>query len=144
MKGRTPLPKRFSMPAWPECVISFERKSGRGAAFLRKNWRINGQIPLGTIYRSQGDLPYVPVDTFTLYSAGNLAAAKATGAHVDVLRASIHYGLYALYIGLPHAVGASVGVADLNTERNALIAKLTFCHSSCTSLLKLINLHGSH
>lgn len=41
---------------------------------------------------------------------------------------AVDYGLDALHIGLPSAVGASVGVADLNTESYILITKLTLCH----------------
>ena len=37
----------------------------------------------------------------------------------------IHDGLDSLHIGLPGSVGTSVGVAHLDTEGNALIAKFT-------------------
>lgn len=63
-----------------------------------------------------------------LHGAGNLTAAQATGANVDVLRCSVHYGLDALNIGLPSTVGTSVGVAHLDTKRNILAAKFTLCH----------------
>ena len=36
--------------------------------------------------------------------------------------------LHALDVGLPGPVRAPVGVADLDAERHALIAKLTLCH----------------
>ena len=65
-----------------------------------------------------------------LHSAGDLSAAQAAGAGVDVLRAAVHDGLDALYVGLPGAVGASVRVAHLNTEGNTLVAKLTLCHGA--------------
>jgi proline racemase len=61
-------------------------------------------------------------------SAGNLTAAEATGAHVDVLRSTVNNSLYALDVGLPCAVGTSVRMAYLNAKGNALIAKFTLCH----------------
>ena len=64
-----------------------------------------------------------------LQRAGNLAAAEAAGADVDVLGGTVNNRLYALHIGLPCAVGTSVGVADLNPEGNALIAELALCHA---------------
>lgn len=36
--------------------------------------------------------------------------------------------LHTLDIGLPRAIGTSVGVGDLNTEGNTLIAKLALSH----------------
>ena len=63
-----------------------------------------------------------------LHSAGDLAAAEAASADVNMLGASVHDGLDALHIRLPGTVGASVGVADLNAEGHILLAKLTLCH----------------
>ena len=62
------------------------------------------------------------------HSAGDLAAAEAAGACIDVFRSSVHDGLDALHIGFPRAIGASVRVAHLNAKRHALVAKLTLCH----------------
>ena len=64
------------------------------------------------------------------HSAGDLSAAQAAGAGVDVLGAAVHDGLDALYVGLPGAVGASVRVAHLNAEGNTLVAKLALCHGA--------------
>jgi hypothetical protein len=74
-----------------------------------------------------------------LHSAGDLAAAQAASADVNMLGASVHDGLDALHIGLPCTVGSSVGVADLDTKGNALITKFALCHSlkhllACVSL----------
>ena len=66
----------------------------------------------------------------------NLAAAEAPGAHIDVLGSTVDDSLNALYVGLPGTVGSSVRMADLNTKSHALIAKITLCHFSCTSLLE--------
>ena len=65
---------------------------------------------------------------WNLYGALNLAAAKATGAGVDMLGTSVHYGLYALDVGLPCAIGTPVGMADLDTESHVLSTILTLCH----------------
>ena len=61
-------------------------------------------------------------------SAGDLTAAEAPGAHIDVPGASVHYRLNALDIGAPGTIGAPVGVADLYAKGNALSAEITLCH----------------
>ena len=63
-----------------------------------------------------------------LHSAGDLTAAQAASACINMLGTSVHDGLDALHIGLPSTVGASVGMGNLNTKGYALVAKLTFCH----------------
>ena len=63
-----------------------------------------------------------------LHSAGDLSAAEAAGANVNVRGRTVYDGLDALHIGLPCTIGASVGMADLDTERHILVTKLTFCH----------------
>ena len=76
-----------------------------------------------------------------LHSAGDLAAAQAAGADVNVLGRTVYYGLDALHIGLPGTVGASVGMADLDAERHVLIAELTLCHE-LKHLLACVSLFG--
>ena len=73
------------------------------------------------------------------HSAGNLAAAQASGAYIDVFGASVHYGLDTFHVGLPFAVGAPVRVADLNTKSNTLVAELTLCHLLLHLLAKSIS-----
>ena len=68
------------------------------------------------------------VNSITQLCAGDLAAAQATGADVNVFGGSVHDGLDALHIGFPSTVGPSVRVGNLDAERNILVAKLTFCH----------------
>ena len=63
-----------------------------------------------------------------LHSAGDLTTAEAASADVNVLGRTVYDGLDALHIGLPCTVGSSVGVADLDAERNALFAEFTLCH----------------
>ena len=83
--------------------------------------------------RKQAAKNPVPVGTgflfaWNLYGAFYLAAAKATGAGVDMLGTSVHYGLYALDIGLPCTIGTPVGMADLDAESHVLSTILTLCH----------------
>ena len=63
-----------------------------------------------------------------LHSAGDLTAAQAASACINMLRTSVHDRLDALHIGLPSTVGTPVGMRHLNAKGNALVAKLTFCH----------------
>ena len=64
-----------------------------------------------------------------LHSAGDLSAAQATGADVNMLGRSVYDGLDALHIRLPSTVGASMRVADLNAESHILFTELALCHS---------------
>ena len=41
---------------------------------------------------------------------------------------AVHNCLNALHIGLPGTIGTSVGMGNLNTESNTLIAKLALSH----------------
>ena len=63
----------------------------------------------------------------------DLTAAEAAGARINVLRGTVDDGLDALHIGLPSAVGAAVGMADLDAESDILLAVFTLCHTCCTS-----------
>ena len=63
-----------------------------------------------------------------LDSALDLAGTEASGTSVHMARSTVDHSLDALDIGLPGTVGASVGVADLDAEGNALVAELTLCH----------------
>lgn len=76
-----------------------------------------------------------PVDTtgfvsgnVKLHSAGDLTAAQAASADIDMLGRTVHNGLDALHIRLPGTVRASVRMADLYAKGYILITKLTFCH----------------
>ena len=63
-----------------------------------------------------------------LHSAGDLAAAHAASAGVNMLGRAVYDGLDALHIGLPGTVGTTVGVGHLNAENNALVAEFTLGH----------------
>ena len=58
-----------------------------------------------------------------------LIGTEASGTSVHMAGSSIHDSLDALNVGLPFAVGTSVGVGDLNTKGNALATKITLRHS---------------
>ena len=72
-----------------------------------------------------------------LHSAGDLAAAQAAGAGVNMLRFTVYNGLDALHVRLPGTIGTSVRMAHFNAERNVLVAKLTFCHAEAPPCLCL-------
>jgi hypothetical protein len=73
-------------------------------------------------------VPLYEKTSMHLHSAGNLTAAQATGANVDMLRCPVHYGLDAFHVGLPCTVGTSVGMADSDAESDILTAIFTLCH----------------
>ena len=64
----------------------------------------------------------------TSNGTGDLAGAQATGASVHTLGGSVDDSLDALHVGFPGSVGTSVGMGNLDTESNALSAKLALCH----------------
>jgi hypothetical protein len=64
-----------------------------------------------------------------LHSAGDLSAAQAASANVNMLGRSVYDGLDALHVRLPSTVGASMRVADLNAESHILFTELALCHS---------------
>ena len=71
-------------------------------------------------------------------SAGNFTRTQAAGAGVDITGRTVNHSFHSFYVGLPSSVGTSVGMGDLNAERNALAANIALCHH-CTSLpLKVV------
>ena len=58
----------------------------------------------------------------------HLVGAETSGTDVDMARSTVDDRLDTLDIGLPHSVGTSVGMGDLDTERNALAANIALCH----------------
>ena len=62
-------------------------------------------------------------------SSFNLVGTEASGTSVHMAGSSIHDSLDALNVGLPFAVGTSVGVGNLNTKGYALATKITLRHS---------------
>ena len=72
-----------------------------------------------------------------LHRAGDLAGTEAAGAHVNVLRRTVHNRLHALDVGLPGAIGAAVRVGHLNPECDTLAAEITFGHDLTSSLVKI-------
>ena len=58
----------------------------------------------------------------------DLVGAEAPGTDVHMARSTVDDRLDALDIGLPHSVGTSVGMGDLDTKRHALAANIALCH----------------
>ena len=58
----------------------------------------------------------------------NLVGTEASGTSVHMARSTVDNRLDTLDIGLDSTVGTSVGVGNLDTEGNALVAELTLCH----------------
>ena len=87
-----------------------------------------GYVQSAAVPKDAALCAFIRKTSMHLHSAGNLTAAQATGANVDMLRCPVHYGLDAFYVGLPCTVRTSVRVAYLDAERNTLTAKFTLCH----------------
>ena len=60
-------------------------------------------------------------------SALDLIGTEASCTDVDMTGRTIDDSFHALYVGLPHSVGTSVRVGDLNAERNTLAADIALC-----------------
>lgn len=74
---------------------------------------------------------------FCLISDGafDFAGAQATGADIEALHLSVHYGANSLDVRLPAAFRLDMGMADIHTTHLPLVANLTnICH--ITHLLK--------
>ena len=65
-------------------------------------------------------------------SALHLVGAETSGTNVNMTGSSVYDRLDALDIGLPHSVGTSVGVGNLDTKGHALAANIALSHH-CTS-----------
>ena len=63
-----------------------------------------------------------------LDSAGNFTGTQTPGTNVHMAGSITDDCLDTLHIGLPHAVGTSVGVGNCDTKGNTLVAKLTLSH----------------
>ena len=58
----------------------------------------------------------------------NLVGAETSRTNVYMAGSTVDDRLDALDIGLPHSVGTSVGVGDLDTESHALAANIALSH----------------
>ena len=63
-----------------------------------------------------------------LDSAGNFTGTQAPGTNIHMARRTIDQSLHALDVGLPGTIGAVMGVGNLDPERDALTAEITFGH----------------
>ena len=60
--------------------------------------------------------------------AFDLVGTEASCTDVNMAGGTVNACFHALDVGLPSSVGTSVGVRDLNAERNALAADIALCH----------------
>ena len=65
-----------------------------------------------------------------LDSTGNLARAQATAASMNVTGFSVNNSLYSHNIGLPSSVGTPVRVGNFDSESDAFVANIAFCHEN--------------
>ena len=87
-----------------------------------------GYVQSAAVPKDAALCAFIRKTSMHLHSAGNLTAAQATGANVDMLRCPVHYGLDAFYVGLPCTVGTSVGVGYLYAKGYTLVADPAFSH----------------
>ena len=64
----------------------------------------------------------------TLDRAGNLTGTQTAGTNIHMAGRTIDDCLNALDVGLPRAIGTSVGVGNSDTKGHTLVAKLALCH----------------
>ena len=65
-----------------------------------------------------------------LHRAGDLSGTQAAGAGVHTLGGTVNDRLNAADVGLPAAVGTSVGVGHTDTEGHGLATIFPLCHCS--------------
>ena len=75
-----------------------------------------------------GEKPWIYANPARSDCTGHIAGAETPCTDVYMARSTIDNCLNTLHIGLPSLVGTSVRVGNLNTEGNALAAKITFSH----------------
>ena len=62
-------------------------------------------------------------------SASDLTGTQATGANSDGLVRAVHNCLNLANVGLPGAVGLTVGVRNILSVHNTLSTDTAFCHT---------------
>ena len=60
--------------------------------------------------------------------SGNFAGTQTPGTNIYMAGRAVNNCLNALHIGLPGTIGTSVGMGNLDTETDTLIAKLALSH----------------
>ncbi len=75
-------------------------------------------------------------------SALNLIGTEASRTDVHMAGRTVNDRFYALYVGLPSSVGATVGVGDFDAERHTLTAKIALCQLLHLQSLKKSALRG--
>ena len=123
------MPHYVCLPGWGyEFRVKYETR--------RKSWEfsragvLQGNVEGFSKNTQKNKKPTLKGELYILKSdsTGNLAATEATSTNIYVTGWAVYDSLNTLYVGLPSSVAASVGVAYLYTERNALITKFTLSH----------------
>ena len=63
-----------------------------------------------------------------LHSAGDLTGTEASGADVHVSGGALHDRLHTLHVRHKGAVGTTMGMGNLDTKGDALVAEFAFGH----------------
>ena len=75
--------------------------------------------------------------------AFDLVGTEASCTDVNMAGGTVNDCFHALDVGLPSSVGTSVGVRDLNAERNALAAEIALCQIAAPPIvMKIIKKSG--
>ena len=98
-------------------IGNLQQKKGIGHRRLRQ-WPIS-------ILEGYG---YALKRSATLLSAVNLTGTQATGANGNGLVRTVNNCLDLANVGLPGAIGFTVGVRNILTVNNTLSADTAFCH----------------
>ena len=78
------------------------------------------------------------------HSASDLSGTQAAGAGVHTLGGTVNDRLNAADVGLPAAVGTSVGVGHTDTKGNGLATIFTLCHCSAPPFVTPTNGRAKH
>ena len=70
--------------------------------------------------------------------AFDLVGTEASCTDVNMAGGTVNDCFHALDVGLPSSVGTSVGVRDLNAERNALAAEIALCQIAAPPIVMKI------
>ena len=73
----------------------------------------------------------------------NFAWSQARSTNVHFLSSTVYLNLYRFYIGFPHFVRSSMGMAHVISEMSTFFTDRTLCHD-CTSLTLFIVIVRNH
>ena len=103
-----------------------------GRFLNRTAWRGQEKSKKTSRPKATGFILHIP-----LHSAGDSTGTEASGADANVSGGALHDRLHALHVGLPGAVGTTVGVRYPDTESDALVAEFAFGHVAYLLAMKI-------